>query len=148
VGLGFELRVSTCKAGMLPLESLYQSISVGHFGDGFSQNIYPGWSQTLILLISASQVARITGMSHWHLAVECFYKCLSTIWRFFFCEVPIQVFLYLCNLGCQSFLIWRGSLYIPVMSSFSKIYIANILFPICLYTLNFIIKEKFLILMQ
>jgi hypothetical protein len=26
--------------------------------------------QTAILLISASQVARITGMSHWHLAGE------------------------------------------------------------------------------
>jgi hypothetical protein len=28
----------------------------------------PGWPQISILLISASQVARITGVSHWHLA--------------------------------------------------------------------------------
>jgi hypothetical protein len=34
------------------------------FGDGVLWTIYPGWSQTTILEISASQVARITGMSH------------------------------------------------------------------------------------
>jgi hypothetical protein len=38
--------------------------------DGFLQDrvlrtISPGWLQTMILLISASWVARITGMSHW-----------------------------------------------------------------------------------
>jgi hypothetical protein len=29
-------------------------------------NYLPGWPQTTILLILYSQVARITGMSHWH----------------------------------------------------------------------------------
>jgi hypothetical protein len=29
------------------------------------ETIYPGWSHTSILLISASQVTRITGVSHW-----------------------------------------------------------------------------------
>jgi hypothetical protein len=29
------------------------------------QTVFPGWPWTLILQISASQVARITGMSHW-----------------------------------------------------------------------------------
>jgi hypothetical protein len=33
----------------------------GDFGDGFSQTVLLGWPRTTILLISASQVARITG---------------------------------------------------------------------------------------
>jgi hypothetical protein len=35
-----------------------------NFGDGVSKTICPGWSQTMIFSISASQVARITGVSH------------------------------------------------------------------------------------
>jgi hypothetical protein len=38
--------------------------SSGYFGAGVSWTIYPGWPQTSILLISASQVARITGVSY------------------------------------------------------------------------------------
>jgi hypothetical protein len=33
---------------------------------GVSQTICLGWPRTMILLILASQVTRITGMSHWH----------------------------------------------------------------------------------
>jgi hypothetical protein len=40
----------------------------GYFGDRVSRNICPGWPQIVILLISASQVARITGMNYWFLA--------------------------------------------------------------------------------
>jgi hypothetical protein len=36
--------------------------------DGGLANSFPGWPQIVILLISASQVARIIGMSHWSLA--------------------------------------------------------------------------------
>jgi hypothetical protein len=37
-----------------------------------------GWPQTVILLISASQVAKITGMSHWRLAPVFFlFVCLA-----------------------------------------------------------------------
>jgi hypothetical protein len=35
------------------------------FGDGVLQTLCTGWSPTVILLISASQVARMTGVSHW-----------------------------------------------------------------------------------
>jgi hypothetical protein len=35
---------------------------------GVLQTICLGWPWTKILLISASQVAKITGMSHWHQA--------------------------------------------------------------------------------
>jgi hypothetical protein len=36
------------------------------FPDKFSQTVYPGQFQTTVLLISASCIARITGMSHGH----------------------------------------------------------------------------------
>jgi hypothetical protein len=36
----------------------------GYFGDGVLQTICSGWPQTVILPILASQVARITGMTH------------------------------------------------------------------------------------
>jgi hypothetical protein len=39
-------------------------------GDDVSRNICIGWPQTSILLISAIQVARITDMSHKHLAAN------------------------------------------------------------------------------
>jgi hypothetical protein len=39
---------------------------VGYFQDRVSCTIYLGWLQITILLISASWVARITGVSHWH----------------------------------------------------------------------------------
>jgi hypothetical protein len=38
------------------------------FQDRIYGTICPGWLQTMILLISASWVVRITGMSHWCLA--------------------------------------------------------------------------------
>jgi hypothetical protein len=38
------------------------------FQNTVSQTICPGWLQTMILLISASWVARIIGLSHQHLA--------------------------------------------------------------------------------
>jgi hypothetical protein len=36
----------------------------GYFGDRVLQTICPGWPQTMILTISASQIARITCMSY------------------------------------------------------------------------------------
>jgi hypothetical protein len=38
---------------------------LGIFQDRVSQIICPGWPQTVILLISASQVARVIGISEW-----------------------------------------------------------------------------------
>jgi hypothetical protein len=39
------------------------------FGNGVLRSICTDWPQTLTILISASQVARITGMSHWYVVV-------------------------------------------------------------------------------
>jgi hypothetical protein len=44
------------------------------------RTVCPGWPQTAILPISISQIARITGMNHWHLARKAtFWK-----WTFFY----------------------------------------------------------------
>jgi hypothetical protein len=40
------------------------------------RTICPSWLQTMILLITASWVARITGVSHWHLGRIYFFRCL------------------------------------------------------------------------
>jgi hypothetical protein len=47
-------------------KTIHFVLHVGYFQDRVSQTISPGWLQTVILLISASQVGRITGVSHWH----------------------------------------------------------------------------------
>jgi hypothetical protein len=50
----------------LLLEPLHQPFFCdGFFGDRGLRTICLGWLRTLTLLISASRVARITGMSHW-----------------------------------------------------------------------------------
>jgi hypothetical protein len=72
VGLGFDLTAR--KAGALPLEPHLQSILFWLFWRwGVSRTICPGWPQTMILPISASQVARITSVSHWRPAYFYFY---------------------------------------------------------------------------
>jgi hypothetical protein len=48
--------------------------------NGISQTIYPRWLQTVVLPISASQVARITSMSHWCPAWNTSNSCLFFYW--------------------------------------------------------------------
>jgi hypothetical protein len=84
--------VWTCKAGTLQLEPYFQSISLGHFEDRVSQTIclgyclcyYPGQPRTSILWTLSSQVARITGMSHWHLSYDNNFKKenIGKVWQF------------------------------------------------------------------
>jgi hypothetical protein len=45
----------------------------GFFQDRVSWTICPDWLWTMIFLISASWVARITGVSHWRPAQAIFY---------------------------------------------------------------------------
>jgi hypothetical protein len=59
VVIGLELRAYTLSYSASPF-------SWGFFRDRVSWTICPGWLQTSILLISASWVARITGVSHQH----------------------------------------------------------------------------------
>jgi hypothetical protein len=54
----------------------------GCFGDGVSWTICSAWPWTVILLIIASQVARITGVSHWYLLLFAFLNLqLQAMWR-------------------------------------------------------------------
>jgi hypothetical protein len=59
-GLSLELHIL---ADTLPLEPHSSPFCSGYFGDGISQTICPGWHHTVILLISASQVATSTWLN-------------------------------------------------------------------------------------
>jgi hypothetical protein len=64
VGLGFELRASgLAKQAFYCLSHTSSPFYSGYFGGRVSQIVCPGWPQIEILLILASQVARITGVS-------------------------------------------------------------------------------------
>jgi hypothetical protein len=70
--VGLELRalyllglLSRCSTSWATPPALF---CIGVFEIGFCKLFASGWLRTAILLISASWVARITGMSHWHLA--------------------------------------------------------------------------------
>jgi hypothetical protein len=59
----------------------YQHLAcVRYFWDRISQNVFPGWLRATVLLISASWVARITGMSPQHLTVvgiNRWFQCVA-----------------------------------------------------------------------
>jgi hypothetical protein len=61
---------------LLLLEPLCQFFFVMQFLKIGSRTICPGWLQNVILLISASRVARVIGVSHQHLASHCLLKFL------------------------------------------------------------------------
>jgi hypothetical protein len=64
--VGFELRASCLQSRNSMPEFILVNWSSPpvHFADGILRAICLGWSWTVILLISASQVARITGINH------------------------------------------------------------------------------------
>jgi hypothetical protein len=74
----------------LHLETLHQPFfAKGFFQDKISWTIFSGWLWTMILLISASWVARITGVSHWHLASIYFLR-----WPLYVAEVNPELTTY------------------------------------------------------
>jgi hypothetical protein len=71
--LGFYSRLRACKAGALPLEPHLQSILLCLFWRWGLSCYFPRLAENRDSQISASQVARITGVSHWHPAsLSCF----------------------------------------------------------------------------
>jgi hypothetical protein len=57
----------------LHFESFHQPFFCeGFFQDWVSRTVCPDWLRTAILLVSASWVARVTGVSYWHLALKHF----------------------------------------------------------------------------
>jgi hypothetical protein len=66
LSVSLSLTLFTCKAGVVLycLSHTSSPFCSGYFGDGgVSHTICLGWLQTAILLISASQIARITGLT-------------------------------------------------------------------------------------
>jgi hypothetical protein len=63
---GFELKVLRVlvKQVLYHLNHTFSSFCSGYFGDGGLANYLPGVALNCDLLISAFQVARITGVSH------------------------------------------------------------------------------------
>jgi hypothetical protein len=74
---GLNSGFQTFKEGALPLEPHLQSILLWLFWRWGFRSICSGWPWTVILLISAFQVARISGVRHQHPA---YYKILN--WNF------------------------------------------------------------------
>jgi hypothetical protein len=64
--MGFEQRASCLLRGYSTIQATTPALfHVGYFWDRDLRIICLGWFWTMLLLISASWVARITGMSHW-----------------------------------------------------------------------------------
>jgi hypothetical protein len=74
MGLGFELSFALAKQALYFLSHASSPFFSGYFGDGVFLTICLGWPGFFILLISASQVARITSMSHQCPAQKKFFK--------------------------------------------------------------------------
>jgi hypothetical protein len=72
------------------------------FQDRGSQTIYPGWLQTIILLIYASGVARITGVKPPMLGIRILFVVLDTTAETFFLVVGQFEFRASCLLGRHS----------------------------------------------
>jgi hypothetical protein len=82
----------------LHLEPLHQPFFVRVFWEMVSGTICPGWLWTMIFLISASQVARITGVSYRHPATMHLCKDPS------FCPANLPTFTLLNSLAMWQFL--------------------------------------------
>jgi hypothetical protein len=74
--------------GLSHTSSLFSS---GCLWDGVSWTICPGWPPTLICQISASQEARITGISHLHLAVSILHLHVIS-WISHLRNLPVFIF--------------------------------------------------------
>jgi hypothetical protein len=70
-------KAGTHKAGVLLLEPHTSSFFYGYFGGEVLQNIWWGWPWTIIFHTSASQVARIKGMSHLSMANGFLHQNMS-----------------------------------------------------------------------
>jgi hypothetical protein len=78
VVLGFELRAYTLS------HSTTQFFVKSFFKIGSHRTICPGWLQTMILLISASRIAKITGASHRLPYLLCYVIVFSkeNLWQY------------------------------------------------------------------
>jgi hypothetical protein len=66
------------KQALYCLSPTFSPFWSGYFGDGILRAICLGWPRIEIVLISASQVASITGMSHQRLATFFLKSSISS----------------------------------------------------------------------
>jgi hypothetical protein len=90
--LGLELRTSSLLGRPFTTwatsPALFWCMCVGYFQDRTSQSTYLGWPWTVILLISASFLARIPGVSHWRPAPDYSQPLYHTVASgYHFCRV-------------------------------------------------------------
>jgi hypothetical protein len=78
--MGFELRASHLLSRH-PTTWTTPPACSGYFGGGVLQTISLSWCQTTILLISASQITRVTNINQWHQVQVRFLKCPFFYWR-------------------------------------------------------------------
>jgi hypothetical protein len=103
VVLELELRTSTLRHSTSPF------FVMGFFQDRVLWTICSGWLWNIILLVSASLVGRITGMSHWRPAWWGSYMAMS-LW---FWILPVLVPECLCLFWFENFsaiIFWLGLL--------------------------------------
>jgi hypothetical protein len=89
--LGLEVRVYTLNHSASPFCGVFFFF---FFRDRVSQNIFLGWLQTMILLISAFWAARSTGVRHWRR--PCFFLFWEKLWL---PEQYYQILVLCCNSG-------------------------------------------------
>jgi hypothetical protein len=88
------------------------------------KTVCPGWLQTVILLISASQVARLTGMSHQCLAINVYFNTyilnnMHIVLYFVFLSVHTYFFKkFLCGIPLNEYTILKSLLLMDINSTF------------------------------
>jgi hypothetical protein len=96
LGFGFTLtKQALIMQAPYHLSHTSSSFCCGYFGDGILQTISLGWTQTVILT-SASQVARITGVSHQHPASLKILK----LKLYMYVYICMYVCMYMCMCVC------------------------------------------------
>jgi hypothetical protein len=83
---GLNLNLCFAKQALYCLNNISSPFCSCHVGDGGLMKFCPGWSWTSMSPISASQVARITGISHQHLATS---HLISWCLNFLICKMRI-----------------------------------------------------------
>jgi hypothetical protein len=92
------------KADILPFEPHLQSIFLWLIWRWVLQTIYSGLPRTTILPISASQVARITGVSHWCLVFSPSSQIFSV--TSFFLHPPLTLLFLICIYWMKFYNFW------------------------------------------
>jgi hypothetical protein len=87
----FLYMVLELERGAYTLSHSTSPFCVKYFQDRVSQTVCPAWLRTAILLISASQVARTTGVSHQHLSHPRVLHMIGTVPELYLHHIGILI---------------------------------------------------------